>query len=422
MAYDIARQECVLFGGGMSSTSYADTWTWDGQRWQLATTTVAPSRRTILSMVFDAARGEMVLFGGYTYGTLPTPTVYHGDTWSWNGTAWTQRAPANAPSARMGYALAYHAPSQRVVLFGGGTTAAALADTWTWDGANWTQQNPASSPPARVGAAMAATSQDLVLFGGAVPATGAWTARDDTWLWDGANWSQRVTANTPSARYYTSMAYDEVDDRVLLTGGYPMPTQVVADVTWSFDGTDWTPLQLAYDPLVRYGNTVVRDVARGQTLLFGGVRFSAQNDLWALGPAAEESPFGAGCPGALGAPQVLPTANSSAVIGGVARADLVNLPLSFAILTIGFSDTMAGSTPLPLSLAPYGMPGCDLLVSPDAILLVTGANQTASWQLPIPFAAAFVDFDLFVQALALDPTANAAGATTSNGVRYRIGG
>lgn len=167
---------------------------------------------------------------------------------------------------------------------------------------------------------------------------------------------------------------------------------------------------------------MVRDVARGQTTLFGGIRFSAQNDLWVLGPAAEESPFGAGCSGTLGAPQLLPATNSAATIGGVARADLLRLPLSFAILTVGFSDSMAGSTPLPLSLAAYGMPGCDLLVSPDAALLVTGNNQSATWQLPIPFTAALADFDLFVQALALDPSANAAGATTSNGLHYRIGG
>jgi hypothetical protein len=43
-----------------------------------------------------------------------------------------------------------------------------LDDTWTWNGSTWTQQAPATSPPARVGASMAydATASDIVLFGG----------------------------------------------------------------------------------------------------------------------------------------------------------------------------------------------------------------------------------------------------------------
>jgi hypothetical protein len=56
------------------------------------------------------------------------------------------------------------------VLFGGYGNR-AFSDTWTWDGTTWTQQHPATSPPARGQAAMAcdAATGTAVLFGGTTP-------------------------------------------------------------------------------------------------------------------------------------------------------------------------------------------------------------------------------------------------------------
>ena len=98
-------------------------------------------------MAYDAANGTVVLFGGYNGGQL-------GDTWTWNGSTWTQQSPAHSPAARSSSVMAYDAATQTVVLFSGsgGTNP---NDTWTWNGTDWTQQAPAHSPPYRYGAAMA---------------------------------------------------------------------------------------------------------------------------------------------------------------------------------------------------------------------------------------------------------------------------
>src|ERR1041384_4322104 len=48
------------------------------------------------SMVFDAARGVTVHFGGHN-------ATSSGETWAWDGAAWSQRA-VGGPSARAGYA------------------------------------------------------------------------------------------------------------------------------------------------------------------------------------------------------------------------------------------------------------------------------------------------------------------------------
>src|ERR1700690_3492247 len=65
---------------------------------------------------------------------------------------WTQQAPAVRPTARVATAMAYDAATGTTVLFGGfGRCECALGDTWTWDGTTWTQQalRPARPPGPR---------------------------------------------------------------------------------------------------------------------------------------------------------------------------------------------------------------------------------------------------------------------------------
>jgi hypothetical protein len=114
-------------------------------------------------MAYDAATGNVVLFGG---GTSCCNTF--GDTWTWDGSTWTKQAPASSPSARYGAAMAYDAATGNVVLFGGHDKNGLLSDTWTWDGSTWTQQFPATHPSARGEAATVydAATGNVVLFGG----------------------------------------------------------------------------------------------------------------------------------------------------------------------------------------------------------------------------------------------------------------
>ena len=71
--------------------------------------------------------------------------------------AWTQqKTPTSHPSARSQAAMAYDAATGTTVLFGGATDCCHLfGDTWTWDGSAWTKRAPASHPSARYSAAMA---------------------------------------------------------------------------------------------------------------------------------------------------------------------------------------------------------------------------------------------------------------------------
>ena len=129
-------------------------------------------------MPYDAAHGQVVLFGGVTFGGNIL-----GDTWVWDATNWTQKSPPNSPTGRANHAMAYHSIGTQVVLFGG-LNGTLLNDTWVWDGTNWTQKNPADRPTGRLGQAIAddTATGKLVLFGG-FDSTGY---RNDTWVWPGS--------------------------------------------------------------------------------------------------------------------------------------------------------------------------------------------------------------------------------------------
>ena len=144
MAYDAATGNVVLFSGNDAGNgAVAGTWTWDGSTWTQLFPKTRPSPRFGASMAYDAATGNMVLFGGIAGGDRGVK----GDTWTWNGSTWTKQAPASSPPVRFEATMAYDAATGNVVLFGGTARHGALGDTWTWDGTTWTQQHPAASPP-----------------------------------------------------------------------------------------------------------------------------------------------------------------------------------------------------------------------------------------------------------------------------------
>jgi N-acetylneuraminic acid mutarotase len=92
--------------------------------------------------------GQVLLFGGYDTSTM----TYLNDTWTSEGTSWTQLSVSNPPAARSGTAMA--ALGNEVVLFGG-ANGSYQGDTWTFDGTSWTQLGVSNPPPARDSATMA---------------------------------------------------------------------------------------------------------------------------------------------------------------------------------------------------------------------------------------------------------------------------
>ena len=93
-------------------------------------------------MAYDAATSTVVLFGGYT------GTKYLNDTWSWNGTAWSQLSPGTSPGIRAFTSVAYDAPRSTILVFGGQASGNPTVLNVTSSGSNQAFR-PAPRPRAR---------------------------------------------------------------------------------------------------------------------------------------------------------------------------------------------------------------------------------------------------------------------------------
>jgi hypothetical protein len=155
------------------TNGHLDGWTWDGTSWTHPwsdTVTPGPSDRSFPAVAYDASRGVTVFFGG----TAGSNSAILGDVWEWNGTTWTNPAPSGAlPPARTDASLVYDARRGEVLLFGGYELYQGarryFQDLWAWDGQRWSELTPEGiGPPPRAEAALAFDTRRhrVVLFGG----------------------------------------------------------------------------------------------------------------------------------------------------------------------------------------------------------------------------------------------------------------
>jgi hypothetical protein len=234
MVYDAASGQLLLFDGSTSDGT-SSTWIWSGTNWIQQSPTTNPPAVSGVSMAYDAASNDVVLFGGS--GSSNGTVTYTAETWLWSGSNWTEQSPADSPPGRELASMAYDSATQQVVLFGGnqGGPSYSSSDTWTWDGTNWTQQFPSTSPPERLGAAAIYDSAagGVLLFGGYDEVSSSWDA--DTWVWTGGNWTQLTLPLSPSPRSEAAISDDPATGNPMLFGGF-VDLGSVGD-TWIFEPT-----------------------------------------------------------------------------------------------------------------------------------------------------------------------------------------
>lgn len=216
----------MLFGG-LSETfdNLADTWVWNGTAWRDATPalpSLSPLPRQATAMAYDGARQEIVLFGGWNSDR----DVMLVDTWTWDGSAWELEIAIISPPALRSHSMAYDAARQEVVLYGGIDDDGQIRDqTWTWDGDGWTEEGPAASPPTAAAASMVydPTAGNVLLF------SGLGSQQAELWAWDGSTWSQVDAGSGPSRRSFSAMTFVPELEGSLLFGGL---SQGYRDDTW----------------------------------------------------------------------------------------------------------------------------------------------------------------------------------------------
>jgi hypothetical protein len=180
----------LLMFGGRSPTISAlanDTYRWSGSAWTLVPTPAAPQARFLHGMAYDRARGVFVLFGGRR--AQLSQQLTDNDTWEFDGTTWTERVLPQSPPPREEMGMVYDASTNRVVLFGGydRDSMTLYGDTWTYDGTTWTQVTTANSPSPRYRGAMVYDTRRVrpIWYGG----FDGTTISTETWQFTGDDWS-----------------------------------------------------------------------------------------------------------------------------------------------------------------------------------------------------------------------------------------
>jgi N-acetylneuraminic acid mutarotase len=184
-----------------------------------------------------------------------------------------------SPPARYDHEMA--TLGNKVLLFGGmDITWNRLNDTWEWDGSNWSKRSPSTSPPERYNHAMATLGNKVLLFGGIQSSD----AFNDTWEWDGSNWTEKSPSTSPPARFSHAMA--TLGDKVLLFGGATssdasLNFSMLTD-TWEWDGSNWTEKSSSTSPPGRFYHAMT--TLGDKILLFGGaissLNVSMLTDTW----------------------------------------------------------------------------------------------------------------------------------------------
>ena len=252
MDYDAYDGYIMYLGGSPNGGTFSQaTWIYQEGKWTQLNELNPPSARYIEQMAYDPAANSMILFSGYVSGTCPS------DTWSFSNGTWTQLSAVGPPGRYRGD-FAYDADMKAMILTGGSNCAESYFYTDTWEYANNTWTNITSlvtgTPPGLVRAKMVwdAFDHEIVLYGGDDHAGSGTT---ETWIFKNMTWSESTLSPTPGARTYFQMVYDPQKSAVLLFGGSPTSDSGTCyQDTWVFQGGNWTKLTPLVSPSVRgYG-------------------------------------------------------------------------------------------------------------------------------------------------------------------------
>lgn len=171
-----------------------------------------------------------------------------------------------------------------VVLFGGRKSpgiipGATYRDTWEYDGIDWINKSTSQSPSARYYTSMAYDKNRgvIVLFGG-YDGNGR---LDDTWEYNGMTWKELTPNISPSARWRHAVVYDELRKVTVLFGGATRENMYGENDTWEYNGSTWVKITTNHSPAARTYHSMTYDNVRNVTILLGGVGRDANfYDTW----------------------------------------------------------------------------------------------------------------------------------------------
>ncbi|MBE7491760.1 MAG: choice-of-anchor D domain-containing protein [Planctomycetes bacterium] len=277
---DAANHRLIAFGGFLAGANDGELWQLDlnavRPAWaRLAVTGPRPGPRRTGTMVYDAAGGRMILYGGRTGIANSTIT---DEVWALDLTPgseqWTLLTTSGASPGRRAQHVAVLAGPGRMVIFGGASETGAIQNTTFELNLNtlvWSQIAAANAPLPRLAAAAVydPAGQRMLLYGGLNGgALGTFHALN---LTGAPVWTTLTkTGTAPPSLYYHSMVYDAALHRVLLFGGFGSEAANglyvldVATLVWSLTAPP------VAQPQRRWGHGAVWDPVGARMVMVGG--------------------------------------------------------------------------------------------------------------------------------------------------------
>ena len=323
------------------------------QGWVDRSVANGPAPRSLPAMCYDPVRNYVLMAGGYNQGGTFFP-----ETWSWNGTTWTQRG--SAPSDLT--AVAYHGGANKVYGFAlpFNYNVTSSAQSYEWDGSNWINQTsiPLSRPgggsnpygllsacydPLRgeiivvvngygdywsqynsIAAFNGSSWRSVQLLSGTYPVQAlAWDptagrilmSYNDSDLvqvgaqsyyretsrvmeWSGLSWNPRLVQQAPSRA--GAMCADLSRGTVVTFDEIMQGNQTTGSTslhhTWQLSASGWDQVVTRSFPVARTRHAMAYDPVRNVTVLFGGQNQfnSPMGDTWELTLGAPASFTGYG--------------------------------------------------------------------------------------------------------------------------------
>lgn len=270
LAFDAGAGRVLLFGGD-PVRGFAATWSWDGSAWTQLAPAGQPTPRELHGMAYDRGRGRIVLFGGEEPGPRRL-----ADTWEWDGATWLQRTSPTAPAPRTWFAMAHDSWRRRTVLYGGDDgTPVPLTDTWEWDGVAWARRQPVPFPRAVYPIDMAFDEARGICVMLLLAVVGI-----EHWQWDGESWEQRFPPRKPSAR--ARLVFDAARGSVVA---------IDEAVLWQWDGSEWLRRALPNaPPRGAIAQGAAYDAARNRIVVGWAPTHELSGATWVAVPPPRSTP------------------------------------------------------------------------------------------------------------------------------------
>jgi len=281
--------------GGRDSRPQNDLWSYSidaGQWTQLRPSGTLPAARFGHTLLFDAERHRLLVFGGQASG-------FFSDIWAYDvaRNTWQQIAPGGSgPNERYGHSAILDASRDRLIISHGFTGEGRFDDTWALDLATnrWRDISPSSGRPLRRclhQAVLDAEGNQMLLYGGCASGFGP-CPLGDLWSFDLTThrWTERTAGIKPPERQWYGMGFDTARRRLILFAGSGASGNL--NDTWEYDPARgvWVQMRFTPAPAPRSRHEAVFAAGLGVVFFGGSAAEGLSNQLLAISANAVTNP------------------------------------------------------------------------------------------------------------------------------------